>query len=134
MKRIKITSGEIEILANLYETQTASAIWDALPFGGKVSRWGDEIYFEIPLKLSKEKEARESVRLGELGYWPVGHAFCIFFGRTPVSTENEIKAASAVNIFGRVEGDPKILKEVSGGAEIRIERVLQHATAPRNDR
>lgn len=83
MKRIKIVSGKIEILAGLYETDTASAIWDVLPIKGKVNRWGDEIYFKIPLKLREEKEASESVRLGELGYWPVGHAFCIFFGITP---------------------------------------------------
>ncbi|MGH7799214.1 MAG: cyclophilin-like fold protein [Thermodesulfobacteriota bacterium] len=123
MKRIKIITGEIEVLANLYETKAASAIWDALPFRGKVNRWGDEIYFEIPLKLPKEKEARDSVRLGEHGYWPVGHAFCIFFGMTPVSTENEIKAASPVNIFGRVEGSPEILKEVPEGSEIRVEKI-----------
>jgi hypothetical protein len=122
MKRVKIISGEIEISADLYETDTTSAIWDALPITGKVNRWGDEIYFQIPLKLREEKEARESVRLGELGYWPVGHAFCIFFGMTPVSTENEIKAASPVNVFGRLEGDPKILKGVSQGAEIIIEK------------
>ncbi|MGE5443258.1 MAG: cyclophilin-like fold protein [Ignavibacteriales bacterium] len=122
MKRVKIISGEIEISAGLYETDTASAIWNALPIKGKVNRWGDEIYFEIPLKLREEKEARESVRLGELGYWPVGRAFCIFFGMTPVSTENEIKAASPVNVFGRVEGDPKILKGVSQGVEIIIEK------------
>jgi uncharacterized protein len=122
MKRVKIISGEIEIAADLYETDTTSAIWDALPITGKVNRWGDEIYFQIPLKLREEKEARESVRLGELGYWPVGHAFCIFFGMTPVSTENEIKAASPVNVFGRLEGDPKILKGVSQGAEIIIEK------------
>lgn len=88
MKRITIVLGEIEISAGLYETDTASAIWNALPIKGKVNRWGDEIYFKIPLKLREEKEARESVRLGELGYWPVGRAFCIFFGITPVSTEN----------------------------------------------
>jgi hypothetical protein len=124
MKKIKIVSGEIEISAGLYETDTASAIWDALPIKGKANRWGDEIYFEIPLQLREEKEARESVRLGELGYWPVGHAFCIFFGMTPMSTGNEIKAASPVNVFGRVDGDPKILKRVSQGAEIIIEKEM----------
>src|SRR3989304_7738561 len=122
MKRIKIIVGEIEVLANLHETKAASAIWDALPFRGKVNRWGDEIYFEIPLKLPKEKEARDSIRLGELGYWPVGHGFCIFFGMTPVSTENEIKAANLVNIFGRVVGNPEILKGVPEGSEIRGEK------------
>ena len=91
MKRIKIIAGEIEVLANLHETKAASAIWDALPFRGKVNRWGDEIYFEIPLKLPKEKEARDSIRLEELRYWPVDHAFCIFFGMTTASSENEIK-------------------------------------------
>ncbi|HLE25831.1 MAG TPA: cyclophilin-like fold protein [Thermodesulfobacteriota bacterium] len=123
MKRIKIIAGEIEVLANLHETKTASAIWDSLPFRGKVNRWGDEIYFEIPLKLPKEKEAKEAVLMGELGYWPVGHAFCIFFGMTPVSTENEIKAASPVNIFGRVEGNPEILKKVPEGSEIKVEKL-----------
>ncbi len=124
MRRIKITSGEIDVLAILYETKTASAIWDALPFRGKVNRWGNEIYFEIPLRLPKEKEAGDFVKLGELGYWPVGHAFCLFFGVTPVSTQEEIKAASPVNIFGRVEGNPEILKGVPEGSEIRVEKIL----------
>ncbi len=123
MKRIKIVSGEIiEVSVGLYETDIASAIWDALPIKGKVNRWRDEIYFEIPLKLREEKEARKYIRLGELGYWPVGHAFCIFFGMLPVSTRNEIKAASPVNVFGTIEGDPKILERVSQGAEDIIEK------------
>ncbi len=123
MRKIKITSGEVEISATLYETDTASAIWHALPLAGEVNRWGDEIYFEIPVTLSQEKEARESVRIGELGYWPTGNAFCIFFGKTPVSTEGEIKAASPVNVFGRMDGDPSILKKIPQGVEIKIERV-----------
>jgi hypothetical protein len=120
-KRIRITAGAIELSAELNETKTAQAIWAALPIKGEVNRWGDEIYFSIPLKLEAEN-AKELVSNGDLGYWPPDTAFCVFFGPTPMSQGDEIRPASAVNIFGRVSGDTKLLKQVNQGAEILIER------------
>ena len=120
-KRIRIKAGAIELTAELNETKTAQAIWAALPIKGEVNRWGDEIYFSIPLKLAIEN-AQELVSSGDLGYWPPGTALCIFFGPTPMSQGDEIRPASAVNIFGKISGDPKVLKQVNHGAEVLIER------------
>ena len=123
-KRIHIKAGQIEVVAELNDTKTAQAIWEALPITGRVNLWGDEIYFSIPLSLELE-DGQELVSIGDLGYWPQGNAFCIFFGLTPVSGEGEIRPASAVTVFGKVVGDTGILKQVTSGAEIIIERAGQ---------
>ena len=123
MSKIKITSGNITAFADLNDSPTARAIGDALPIDARANTWGDEIYFAIPVKRGQEKDAREVVQMGELGYWSPGHAFCIFFGRTPASQGDEIRAASAVNIIGKVEGDARVFKQVKDGTEITIERM-----------
>ncbi len=107
--------------AELNETRTAQAIWEALPIKGQANRWGDEIYFSIPLKL-EEENAQELVGMGDLGYWPPGAALCLFFGPTPMSKGEEIRPASAVNVFGRITPDATVLKQVASGAEVTIER------------
>lgn len=123
MKRqIRITSGSVTALAGLATTKTADAIWEALPLSGDVNRWGEEIYFAIPVKMELE-EGHEIVSPGDLGYWPQGSAFCIFFGPTPISRKGEIRAASPVNVFGRLIDDPKVLKEVKQGERIVVEKV-----------
>ena len=86
--------------ARIYENETGDAILGILPISGRANRWGDEIYFSIPARLGRAPDARDIVRMGELGYWPDGNALCIFFGKTPVSRGDEIRAASPVNIFG----------------------------------
>ena len=103
MRRIRIQSGGISLLATIDNSATAEAIWNALPLEASVNTWGDEIYFRIPVQVEETPEAREVVEVGELGYWPPGQAFCIFFGRTPASQGSEPRAASPVNPFGRVE-------------------------------
>ena len=122
MREIKITAGDISERALLHDNSTADAIWDALPIEAKVNTWGKEIYFEIPVYLDETEDARETVDMGHLGYWPSGHAFCIFFGLTPISSGIEIRPASAVNIFGQVKGDATVFTRVSSGADIRIEK------------
>jgi len=117
--RIWITAGAIEAEAELNNTETAQAIWQALPIKGRVSLWGDEIYFSIPLNL-KSEAGQEVVSMGDLGYWPDGNAFCIFFGPTPVSQRDEIRPASPVTVFGKVIGDATIFKKVATGTEIGI--------------
>lgn len=113
MKRqIRITSGSVTALAELNSTKTADAIWEALPLNGDVNRWGEEIYFAIPVKMELE-EGREIVSPGDLGYWSQGGALCTFFGPTPISREGEMRAASPVNIFGKLIDDPKVFKEVN---------------------
>ena len=122
MRRIRIAAGGVSATAVLYENDTADAIWGALPFAARGNRWGDEIYFEIPLRLSQADDAREVMDAGELGYWPVGHAFCIFWGPTPVSQADEPRAYSPVNPFGRLEGDPGIFGSVASGEQVQVKR------------
>ena len=122
MRKIKISSGGVTAFATLHENATADAVWTALPIVAKGNRWGEEIYFEIPVHLSQAEDARDVLEAGELGYWPVGHAFCIFWGPTPASRSGEIRAYSPVNIFGQLEGEPRAFDGVPGGAEIEIER------------
>lgn len=121
MLKIRIiteASGSVE--AALSESETAKAIHGALPLEAKTNTWGDEIYFSLPVVLGPERP-REVVELGDLGYWPPGHAFCIFFGRTPASRGDEIRPASPVNVFGRVVGDPRVFKKVRSGDRVRLE-------------
>jgi hypothetical protein len=121
-RKVAITVADIKANAELSDCHTAHEIWRALPIEGTVSTWGDEIYFSIPVKLGAEN-ARELVSQGEIGYWPTGTAFCIFFGPTPVSQGAEIRPASPVNVFGRILGDATIFRKVAPGARIRVERV-----------
>ena len=120
-RRIKVTVGEVEVYGELNETGTADLIWRGLPFESKVNTWGDEIYFSIPVQAELDDLAREAVELGDMGYWPPGNAFCIFFGPTPNSRGDEIRPASSVNVFGKVVGDPKVLQAVRTGASVRVE-------------
>ena len=122
MKRILIKVENIEIEAQLNNSRTSEKIWELLPVEGRVNTWGDEIYFSIGSKIDLEKDSSEVVTIGDLAYWPPGEAFCIFFGATPASYGDEIRAASAVNIFGKIKGDTRIFKRVRAGAKIWIEK------------
>jgi hypothetical protein len=122
MRKIEIRAGGISVTATLADNATADAIWNALPIEGHANTWGEEIYFSIPVDVEPAKDARDLVAIGELGYWPPGNAFCIFFGRTPASHGSEPRAASPVNVFGQVEDDATLFKAVRGGAKVRIER------------
>jgi hypothetical protein len=122
MNTITLSAGNVSLTAELNDSPTAQQIWQALPIEGEANRWGDEIYFEIPVKAGQESDAREQVEVGELGYWPVGHAFCIFFGPTPVSTDERPRAYSPVNILGRVTGDATQFRAVKEGTRVRIIR------------
>jgi hypothetical protein len=121
-RQIRIKAGSVIALAELYNTKTADAIWQALPLDGNIHTWGEEIYFSIPLKLELEA-GQEVVNSGGLGYWPPGSAFCIFFGPTPMSRGSEIRAASPVDVFGSLVDDPKVFREVKDGEKVVVERV-----------
>jgi len=123
-KKIRIKAGQLEITAELNDTKTAQAVWEALPINNSGQRWGDEIYFSIPVSLELEN-GQESVNIGDIGYWPPGQALCIFFGPTPASTGNEIRPASAVTVLGKVAGNTSLLKKVKSGTEIIIEKSVQ---------
>jgi uncharacterized protein len=121
-KKIRIITGELKVEAELNDSKTAQVIWDALPIESNNNLWGEEIYFSIPVKALQEKGSREVVAAGELGYWPPGNAFCIFFGPTPASRGDEIRAASAVNIIGKVSSDPKVFRKARDGVKITLEK------------
>jgi hypothetical protein len=120
-RKIRIRAGVVEATAELNDTRTAQAIWETLPIKGRVNLWGDKIYFSIPLSLKLEA-GQEMVNIGELGYWPDGNAFCIFFGPTPVSQGDEIRPASPVAVFGKVIGDATVFKKVATGTKITVRR------------
>jgi hypothetical protein len=121
-RKIIIEAGETTGEALLADSEAAKAIWDALPIESTCSTWGEEVYFSIPVSLPLDETAREVVDMGDFGYWPPGTALCIFFGPTPASKGDEIRPASAVNIVGKILGDPLIFKKVSDGTKIRVKK------------
>ena len=120
--KIVIRSGSVKAEAELNESYTAKRIFEKLPFSAIVKTWGDEIYFSIPVELGEEK-GREEVDVGDVAYWPDGNAFCIFFGRTFASKNDKPRAASNVNVFGKIIGDPLVFKNVKDGSRIFVEKV-----------
>lgn len=120
---IVISASDQRLEGFLTDTPTAQALAAALPITAAAHRWGDEIYFPVPQVVADlDDTAAVVVNVGDLGYWPTGKAFCIFFGLTPASVPGEIRPASAVNLVGRVLGDPCCLKLVPEGATVRIEK------------
>lgn len=120
--QIVISAGPVTVQAELNDTTTAQRIWEKLPIAGQANLWGDEIYFKIPVEMEEAADARADVAVGELGYWPRGDAFCIFFGPTPASTDDQPRAASPVNVIGRVLDDPSVFQDVPAGATVMLER------------
>jgi hypothetical protein len=119
--RMRIRIGDLSIEAELNDTPTAKKIAAALPIRTSFNTWGDEIYFAIPVDAELDDNAQEVVEIGDLGYWPTGNAFCIFFGQTPVSQPGKIMPASAVNLIGKVVGDATRFKEVMQKREVVLE-------------
>ena len=124
-RKITITAGRREFRARLNETATARAIAEVLPIKAWSTRWGGEIYLSIPIRAALEGDAREVLEAGELAFWPPGGALCIFFGPTPVSDGGEIRAASRVNVVGRIEGDLEELERVADGAEVSLRAISE---------
>jgi len=124
MSSIKISTSNISLNTELNDSPTAKAIYEALPIESIAQRWGDEIYFSVPVKSELEPQARIDMAVGEIAYWPPGNAFCIFFGPTPASRSKQPRAASPVNPISKITGDAKQLRAVKDGDNIRIERIL----------
>ena len=122
--KIRITVGDLSMEADLNDSLTAKKVAEALPITTSFSTWGEEIYFAIPVDAELDDTAREVVELGDLGYWPTGSAFCIFFGQTPMSEPGKIVPASAVNIIGKMVGDTTKFKEVMGEREVTLEPMV----------
>jgi uncharacterized protein len=122
MRAIRITAGKVQASADLNDSATADAVWNALPIRATANTWGDEIYYTIPVQLAESHDAKAVVGMGDLGYWAPGSAMCIFFGPTPVSRGSEIRPASPVNVFGKVKGEATVFKAVRSGESILIEK------------
>ncbi len=120
MNTIIISVEDVSMKAEVFDTPTGRAVLAALPFESTANVWGDEIYFDIPIKMDPEPDAKETVAVGDLGYWPLGFAFCIFFGPTPVSQGDMPRAYSPVNVFGRIIGNAKRFKQAGAGALVRV--------------
>jgi len=121
MRKLRITLGPVVLEAELLETPTADALFKAAPFEASANTWGDEVYFATPVDVKQEPGARDVMQPGDLAYWPPGHAIAIGYGRTPASRGDEIRLASACNVWGRALGDVKRLAAVRSGAPIKVE-------------
>ncbi|MET0924645.1 MAG: cyclophilin-like fold protein [Xanthobacteraceae bacterium] len=120
MARIRFDFGALTLEAELLDTPTARAIAAALPISSSALTWGEEVYFEVPVNVAREKDARAVVTPGEVAYWPDGHCVALGFGRTPISQGDECRLASPCNIFAKALGDVKALAKVRGGAKIKV--------------
>lgn len=120
-RKIEIRLGDRAFTATLFDTPVANAIWDALPLEARASQWGDEFYFDTGVEVSPGP-SRETVEAGDLGYWPPGQAFCLFWGPTPMSAPGEIRPASPVAVFGKLDGDPQALAGARAG-RVRVTRL-----------
>jgi uncharacterized protein len=120
MARIRFDFGALTLDAELFDTPTARAIAAALPISSSALTWGEEVYFEVPVNVAREKDARAVVTPGEIAYWPDGHCIALGFGRTPISQGDECRLASPCNIFAKALGDVKALAKVRGGTKIKV--------------
>lgn len=123
MKKIKITSGPVELVAMLLDTPTASAIYDKLPIESRAQTWGEEVYFEVPVQTAREANAKDVVEAGEIAFWVEGNCVAIGFGRTPISLGNEIRLAAKTNIWAITRDDVKKLATVRPGQKITIDKL-----------
>ena len=123
MNKIKIRFEKHSFIAELNDSPTSKAIWDQLPMESRVNTWEEEIYFEIPVNMPQEPHAQEILSVGDLAYWPVGQAFCIFFGPTPVSTDDRPRAYSPVNLLGKILDDCDGLRSIQNQETVRIEQL-----------
>ncbi|MGH6683356.1 MAG: cyclophilin-like fold protein [Pseudolabrys sp.] len=123
MARIRFDFGALTLEAELLDTPTAKAIAKALPLSSSALTWGEEVYFDVPVNVAREKDARAVVVPGEIAYWPQGPAIAIGFGRTPISEGNETRLASPCNIFAKALSSVKVLGKVKAGAKVEVKIV-----------
>ena len=123
MARIRFDFGALTLEAELLDTPTAKAITAALPISSSVLTWGEEVYFDVPVDVAREPDARAVIVPGEIAYWPQGPAIAIGFGRTPISKGNETRLASPCNVFAKAYGNVKMLSKVKTGEKVEVTAV-----------
>ena len=123
MTRIRFDFGAVSLEASLFDTPTASAITAALPITSSVLTWGEEVYFEVPVRTEREQGARAIVTPGEIAYWPDGPAIAIGFGRTPISQGGETRLAAPCNVFAQAASDVKALAGIKAGTKVTVTRL-----------
>jgi hypothetical protein len=123
MARIRFNFGALTLDAELFDTPTAKAIVAALPISSSVLTWGEEVYFDVPVNVAREADARAMITPGEIAYWPQGPAIAIGFGRTPISKGNETRLASPCNVFAKALGSVKVLGKVKTGTKVEVSLV-----------
>ena len=119
-QRIRFEFEGVTLEADLLDTPTAKAILAALPINAEALTWGEEVYFDVPVRVKREADARAVVTPGEVAYWPEGPAIALGFGRTPISKGDECRLASPCNIFAKATGDVKALGKVRAGSTIKV--------------
>ena len=123
MPRIRFDFGVLALEVELLDTPTAKAVAAALPLTSSALIWGEEVYFDVPVEVAREKDARAVVMPGEIAYWPEGPAIAIGFGRTPISKGDECRLASPCNIFAKALSDVKALGKVRAGMKVTVTAV-----------
>ena len=107
--------------AHLRDTPCVRPLLAVLPGRGTAQTWGDEVYFELPIKAALEADARQVVEPGTVCYWVEGRSLALPFGPTPASRGRECRLVTRCNVLGQIEGDPRRLKSVTPGMHISVE-------------
>lgn len=127
MARLRVAWDGGEVTANLLQTSTVKQLLAALPCVAKARTWGEEVYFELPVKAALETDARQVVEAGMVCYWVEGHSLALPFGPTPASKGEECRLVTRCNVLGKIEGDPRQLAKVRPGDSIRVELLPEKA-------
>ncbi len=122
-REIFVCWGNYTLKGYLNFSPTADKLWEILPTKSTVHRWGDEIYFKVPIKSTLEKDATDVVPPGTICFWVEGNSVAIPFGRTPISIENECRLITNVNIIGNLSDSIDPLFSVRENTEIEIRKL-----------
>jgi hypothetical protein len=123
MTRIRFDFGTLTLDADLADTPTARIVAEALPLTASVLTWGEEVYFEVPVRAEREPDARAVVKPGEIAFWPEGPAIAIGFGRTPISKSGETRLASPCNVFAKAVESVQTLRDIKAGTMVTVTRL-----------